>query len=241
MLPGRELPGGRGEARGRGRRGPRRGQPDPPPLSGSRGGGRVRGRGGLARVSATAGGSGESRSGSARYRDAGVSLERGQESVRRIRQRVRSTFGPRVESQIGSFGGFFAYPEAGGERLLVSSMDGVGTKLRLAAVADRWEGVGYDLVSHCVNDILVHAARPLFFLDYIGAGSLDPDVVERVIAGLAGACEESGCALIGGETAEMPGMYPPGELDLVGCIVGDVGREEIVDGRRTVPGDRLLG
>ena len=179
--------------------------------------------------------------GSPRYLRAGVSLERGRESVRRIRERVRSTFGPRVESQIGSFGGFFSYPEPGGDRLLVSSMDGVGTKLRLAAIAGRWEGVGYDLVSHCVNDILVHAARPLFFLDYIGAGSLDPDVVERVVSGLAEACEQAGCALIGGETAEMPGMYRPGELDLVGCIVGDVRRSEIVDGSRSGPGDRLLG
>ncbi len=176
-----------------------------------------------------------------RYEQAGVSLKSGRESVRRIKERVRSTFGPRVESQIGSFAGFFSYPTPGSERLLVSSMDGVGTKLRLAAQAGRWEGVGYDLVSHCVNDILVHGARPIFFLDYIGAGKLDPDVVETVIAGLVEACNEAGCALIGGETAEMPGMYSPGELDLVGCIVGEVERARLVNGRAASAGDRLIG
>jgi phosphoribosylformylglycinamidine cyclo-ligase len=176
-----------------------------------------------------------------RYLEAGVSLERGRESVKRIRERVRATFGPRVESQIGAFAGFFAYPDAGSDRLIVSSMDGVGTKLRLAALADRWEGVGYDLVSHCVNDILVHGARPLFFLDYIGAASVEPDVVERLIIGLVEACTKAKCALIGGETAEMPGVYPPGELDLVGTIVGDVARSALVNGTRTQAGDRLIG
>jgi phosphoribosylformylglycinamidine cyclo-ligase len=176
-----------------------------------------------------------------RYRQAGVSLEAGEESVRRIRERVRSTFGPRVESQIGAFAGFFSYPDTGSDRLLVSSMDGVGTKLRLAAMADSWEGVGYDIVSHCVNDILVHGARPLFFLDYIGAGKLDPTVVDRLIGGMVEACSLAGCALIGGETAEMPGMYAPGELDLVGCIIGDVARSEIVNGTGVVAGDRLIG
>jgi phosphoribosylformylglycinamidine cyclo-ligase len=176
-----------------------------------------------------------------RYQESGVSLESGRESVRRIRERVRATYGPRVESQIGAFAGFFAYPDPGSERLLVSSMDGVGTKLRLAALANRWEGVGYDLVGHCVNDILVHGARPLFFLDYIGAGRLDPDTVERVIMGLVEACSEARCALIGGETAEMPGMYAKGELDLVGTIVGEVRRSELVDGRGVQAGDRLLG
>jgi phosphoribosylformylglycinamidine cyclo-ligase len=176
-----------------------------------------------------------------RYHEAGVSLESGRESVRRIRDRVRATFGPRVESQIGTFAGFFAYPDPGSERLLVSSMDGVGTKLTLAAAANRWEGVGYDLIGHCVNDILVHGARPLFFLDYIGAGQLDPTTVERVIIGLVEGCREAGCALIGGETAEMPGMYAKGELDLVGTIIGEVRRSELVDGRTAEPGDRLLG
>ncbi len=175
------------------------------------------------------------------YGQAGVSLESGEESVRRIRQRVRATFGPRVESQIGAFAGFFSYPDPGSERLLVSSMDGVGTKLRVAAAANAWEGVGYDIVSHCVNDIFVHGARPLFFLDYIGAGKLDPSVVDRLIAGMVEACTLAGCALIGGETAEMPGMYAAGELDLVGCIVGDVARSEIVDGRNVAQGDRLIG
>lgn len=176
-----------------------------------------------------------------RYQEAGVSLESGMESVRRIRERVRTTFGPRVESEIGSFAGFFSYPEPGSTRLLVSSMDGVGTKLRVAAMADRWEGVGYDIVSHCVNDILVHGARPLFFLDYIGAGRLDPAVVDRLVSGMVEACRQARCALVGGETAEMPGMYAPSELDLVGCIVGDVARAEVIDGRAIAPGDRLLG
>lgn len=176
-----------------------------------------------------------------RYRQAGVDLESGAESVRRIRARVRSTFGPRVESQIGAYAGFFAHPDPGAERLLVSSMDGVGTKLRLAAETGRWEGVGYDIVSHCVDDILVHGARPLFFLDYIGAGRLDPDVVDRLVGGMVEACKEAGCALIGGETAEMPGMYPPGELDLVGCIIGDVLRSQLVVGRGMQAGDRLIG
>jgi phosphoribosylformylglycinamidine cyclo-ligase len=176
-----------------------------------------------------------------RYRQAGVSLESGEESVRRIRERVRATFGPRVESQIGAFAGFFSYPDPASDRLLVSSMDGVGTKLRVAAMAGSWEGVGYDIVSHCVNDIFVHGARPLFFLDYIGAGSLDPAIVERLIAGMVEACNLAGCALIGGETAEMPGMYAAGELDLVGCIVGDVARSEVIDGRLVAEGDKLIG
>jgi phosphoribosylformylglycinamidine cyclo-ligase len=176
-----------------------------------------------------------------RYRQAGVSLERGEESVRRIRERVRATFGPRVESQIGAFAGFFSYPDPASDRLLVSSMDGVGTKLHLAAMVDSWEGVGYDIVSHCVNDILVHGARPLFFLDYIGAGRLDPPVVERLIAGMVEACTLAHCALIGGETAEMPGMYAIGEVDLVGCIIGDLARKDLVDGSGVVPGDRLIG
>ena len=176
-----------------------------------------------------------------RYQEAGVSLERGSEAVKRIRRRVRGTFGPRVESQIGSFGGFFAYPTEGSDRLLVSSMDGVGTKLRLAAAAKRFESAGYDLVAHCVNDIFVHGARPLFFLDYIGAGFIDPDTVDRLVTGLAEGCQEAGCALIGGEIAEMPGVYPEGEIDLVGCIVGDVKSSEIVNGSTSQAGDRILG
>lgn len=174
------------------------------------------------------------------YGRAGVSIEEGEAAVARIRKLVRSTRTARVESEIGVFAGFFSFPEPGSGRLLVASMDGVGTKLKLAAATGRWEGVGYDIVSHCVNDILVHGARPIFFLDYIGAGRLSADVVERVVGGIATACREAGCALIGGETAEMPGMYPPGELDLVGTIIGEVDREALVDGSAVRPGHRIL-
>lgn len=174
------------------------------------------------------------------YRAAGVDLEEGQRAVARIRGLVRRTFTPRVESEIGSFAGFFAFPEPGADRLLIASMDGVGTKLKIAAQRAAWRGVGYDIVAHCVDDILVHGARPIFFLDYIGAGKLSADTVAELVEGMSEACLEAGCALIGGETAEMPGMYPPGELDLVGTIVGEVRRSALVDGRALRPGDRLL-
>jgi phosphoribosylformylglycinamidine cyclo-ligase len=177
----------------------------------------------------------------AAYRAAGVDLEEGQRAVRRIRDLVRSTFTPRVESEIGAFAGFFSFPDPGSDRLLVSSMDGVGTKLKLAALTGRWLGVGYDIVAHCVDDILVHGATPLFFLDYIGTGRLSAAVVEELVTGMREACLQARCALIGGETAEMPGMYPPGELDLVGAIVGEVERADLVDGRGIRPGDRILG
>jgi phosphoribosylformylglycinamidine cyclo-ligase len=160
--------------------------------------------------------------------------------VDRIRALARRTYTPRVESDIGVFAGFFSFPEPGSNRLLVASMDGVGTKLKLAAQTGRWRGVGYDLVSHCVNDILVHGARPIFFLDYIGTGKLDRDAVGELMEGMTEACLESGCSLIGGETAEMPGMYPAGELDLVGTIVGEVERSRLVDGAGIVAGDRII-
>jgi phosphoribosylformylglycinamidine cyclo-ligase len=182
-----------------------------------------------------------SSSGAELYRRAGVDLSSAEDAVARIRRQVRATFTPRVESEIGAFAGFFAYPEAGSERLLVSSMDGVGTKLKIAARLGRWHGVGYDIVSHCVNDILVHGATPIFFLDYIGAGRLSADVVEELVRGMSEACLACGCALIGGETAEMPGMYSAGELDLVGTIVGEVTRSALVNGSRIEAGDRILG
>lgn len=145
-----------------------------------------------------------------------------------------------MESEIGTFAGFFSFPEPGSDRLLVASMDGVGTKLKIAAQLGSWRGVGYDIVSHCVNDILVHGAMPIFFLDYIGAGRLSADVVGQLIEGMSEACCEAGCALIGGETAEMPGMYPPGELDLVGAILGEVRRDALIAGTGIRPGDRIL-
>lgn len=175
------------------------------------------------------------------YRDAGVDIDAGEDFVRRIRERVRSTFGPAVLTDLGSFGGVIRVPGPDPETLLVASIDGVGTKLLLAAELDRLDGVGRDLVHHCVNDIGVHGARPWFFLDYIGCGRLEPARAARLVEGMADACREQGCALIGGETAEMPGLYQPGHYDLVGAIVGFVRRADFVDGGGLLPGDRLIG
>jgi phosphoribosylformylglycinamidine cyclo-ligase len=142
-----------------------------------------------------------------------------------------------VLSSIGHFGGLFEIPAGYQHPVLVSSMDGVGTKIMVARAAQRYDTVGQDLVNHCVNDILVQGAKPLFFLDYVAAGKLDPAMVAGVVSGLALACEENGCALIGGETAEMPGLYQDGDFDLAGTIVGIVERERIIDGSRIAPGD----
>jgi phosphoribosylformylglycinamidine cyclo-ligase len=174
------------------------------------------------------------------YLAAGVDLAEGQRAVSRIRALARGTYTPRVESEIGVFAGFFSYPAPGSPRLLVASMDGVGTKLKLAAQTGRWRDAGYDIVSHCVNDILVHGARPLFFLDYIGAGKISAETVAELMEGMSAACRESDCAILGGETAEMPGMYPAGELDLVGTIVGEVERARLIDGSTIVSGDRII-
>lgn len=176
------------------------------------------------------------------YRDAGVDIDAGEETVRRIKPLVRKTFTPGVLHGIGAFGAFFQ-PDFSRYQtpVLVSSVDGVGTKLKVAFLAGRHETVGQDLVNHCINDIAVCGAVPLFFLDYYATGRLDPDVAERVIAGFATACEQNGAALIGGETAEMPGLYDGGEYDLAGTIVGVVERSEILDGAKVQPGDVLLG
>jgi phosphoribosylformylglycinamidine cyclo-ligase len=176
------------------------------------------------------------------YRQSGVDIDAGNEAVRRIRSLARATFTPGVLSEIGSFGGLFA-PDLTGVRepVLVSSADGVGTKLKVAFMSGRHTTVGADLVNHCVNDILVQGARPLFFLDYLATGRLSPDVAEQVIAGVSRACRENGCALIGGETAEMPGFYADGEYDIAGFIVGLVDRSRIVDGRRITPDDVIIG
>src|SRR5690606_32556070 len=145
------------------------------------------------------------------YRDAGVDIEAGEETVRRIKGLVRETFTPGVLADIGAFGGFFALDTgAYREPVLVSSIDGVGTKLKVAVRAGRHDTVGQDLVNHCVNDIAVCGAKPLFFLDYQGTGKLEPDVAEQIVRGFVTACKENGCALIGGETAEMPGIYAAG-------------------------------
>ena len=176
------------------------------------------------------------------YRSSGVDIEAGDETVRRIKNLARSTFTPAVLSEIGSFGGLFRLDAARHrDPVLVSSADGVGTKLKVAFLAARHDTVGADLVNHCVNDILVQGAEPLFFLDYLATGRLLPEVAAEVISGIARACRENGCALIGGETAEMPGFYANGEYDLAGFIVGIVDRERIVDGCIMCPGDRLIG
>jgi phosphoribosylformylglycinamidine cyclo-ligase len=175
------------------------------------------------------------------YRDAGVDLQSADEVVRRLKPLAAATRTPGVESELGSFGGFFSFPRAGGEDLLVASIDGVGTKMKVARLTGRWHDAGYDIVAHGVDDILVHGARPLFFLDYIGASRLDVDAIAALGEGMAEACREAGCALLGGETAEMPGVYAEGEVDLVGCIVGTVKRAACLPGDRVRPGDRLIG
>ncbi|HLH79818.1 MAG TPA: phosphoribosylformylglycinamidine cyclo-ligase [Chthonomonas sp.] len=177
------------------------------------------------------------------YRDAGVDIDAANEAVHRMREHVRSTFTPQVLTDIGSFGGMFALSgiEGYSEPVLVSSIDGVGTKVKIAAQLGSHSSIGQDLVNHCVNDILVQGARPLFFLDYFGTGRLVPVVAEEIIRGLSEACKAVGCALIGGETAEMPGLYPEGEYDLVGCIVGIVDRHRIIDGTKVAPGDTVIG
>ena len=176
------------------------------------------------------------------YKSSGVDIDAGNEVVARIKDLARGTFTPGVLSEIGSFGGVFSVdPERADGTVLVASADGVGTKLKVAFLADRHETIGEDLVNHCVNDILVQGARPLFFLDYFATGRLSPDVAVAVVSGLARACRANGCALLGGETAEMPGFYAEGEYDLAGFIVGQVPRARLIDGRRIVPGDKLIG
>jgi phosphoribosylformylglycinamidine cyclo-ligase len=175
------------------------------------------------------------------YKAAGVDIDAGNETVRRIRALARGTFTPGVLSDIGSFGGLFRLDrERYREPVLVSSADGVGTKLKVAFMTGRHNTVGADLVNHCVNDILVQGAEPLFFLDYLATGRLSPAVAEQVIEGVARACLDNGCALIGGETAEMPGFYADGEYDLAGFIVGVVERSRVIDGRLVQSGDALI-
>ncbi len=175
------------------------------------------------------------------YRSAGVDIDAASRVVGKIRELARSTFRPEVLSDIGSFGGLFRLDTARYRKpVLVASTDGVGTKLKIAIQTGRNEGVGYDLVSHCINDILVQGARPLFFLDYLAMGKLDPSVAAAVISGMAEACREFGLALLGGETAEMPGFYQPGDYDVAGTIVGVVEEDRILDGSRVRKGDRLV-
>lgn len=176
------------------------------------------------------------------YKTAGVDIDSGEELVRRISGSVKTTHGPRVLTGIGGFGALFdaSFTEFE-EPVLVSSVDGVGTKLKVAALANRHDTVGQDLVNHCVNDILTTGARPLFFMDYFATGQLDPDVAEQVINGFVKACNENDCALIGGETAEMPGMYAPSEYDIAGTIVGVVEKGQILRREMVQEGDVLIG
>ena len=176
------------------------------------------------------------------YADAGVSIDNANRAVAKIREYARSTFNERTLTEIGSFGGMFAgaFPDMA-EPILVASADGVGTKLKLAFETGVHNTVGADLVNHCVNDILVQGARPLFFLDYFATGKLEPDVTASVVEGMAKACRENGCVLLGGETAEMPDFYPPGEYDLAGFIVGVVDKAKVIDGKSIEPGDVVLG
>ncbi len=174
------------------------------------------------------------------YKQAGVNIDEADRAVAFIRKHARGTFTPRVLTDIGSFGG--GYLLAGWKRpVLVSSADGVGTKLKIAFLSGRHNTIGEDLVNHCVNDIAVQGAIPLFFLDYFAVGKLDAAVANQVIEGVARGCRNNGCALIGGETAEMPGLYQPGEYDLAGFIVGAVERNEMLTGSTIRPGDVLLG
>lgn len=175
------------------------------------------------------------------YRDAGVDIEAGDEVVERIRKHVRSTRRPGVIGDIGGFGGLFSLQGRYRDPVLVSGTDGVGTKLLLAQRLGRHDSIGIDLVAMCVNDVVVSGAEPLFFLDYFATGRLDPAEAEQVVSGIAAGCRLAGCALIGGETAEMPGMYAPGHYDLAGFCVGAVERDRIVDPTRVRAGDRLVG
>jgi phosphoribosylformylglycinamidine cyclo-ligase len=174
------------------------------------------------------------------YRQSGVDIDAGNEIVRRIKEMARSTYGAGVLGGVGSFGGLFAVDPAVPEPVLVASADGVGTKLKVAFMAGVHDTIGADLVNHCVNDILVQGARPMFFLDYLATGRLAPDVAEQIVRGVATACRENRCALLGGETAEMPGFYADGEYDVAGFIVGIVPRAKIVDGRSIAPGDAIV-
>jgi phosphoribosylformylglycinamidine cyclo-ligase len=176
-----------------------------------------------------------------RYSDAGVDISAANEAKKRISSAVRSTHGPSVLGGIGGFGGLFAADGFPPDPVLVSSVDGVGTKLKIAFLLDRHDSVGGDLVNHCVNDILVQGARPLFFLDYLATGQMKPGIVEQVVGGIAHSCRANGCALLGGETAEMPGFYAQGEYDLAGTIVGVVARANLITGQTVAAGDLILG
>jgi phosphoribosylformylglycinamidine cyclo-ligase len=176
------------------------------------------------------------------YADAGVDIEKANRTKQRIKYLAHKTFTKSVLSEIGGFGGLFQIDKKKYlDPVLVSSVDGVGTKLKVAFEMNLHHTIGGDLVNHCVNDIAVQGAAPMFFMDYLATGKLEPEIAEKVVTGLAEACKHNGCALIGGETAEMPGFYPDGEYDLAGFIVGVVERDKIIVGKDVVPGDVLIG
>ncbi len=177
------------------------------------------------------------------YARAGVDIAAGHKATSEMKAAVRATYGPEVLAGIGAFGGLYDARalKAMSSPVLVASTDGVGTKTRVAARMGRWDTLGHDLVNHCVNDILVQGARPLFFLDYVASSHIDPEQIAAIVQGVASACQELGCPLIGGETAEMPGVYEPDQVDLVGTVVGVVEHEKILDHSRIQPGDVILG
>lgn len=176
------------------------------------------------------------------YKDAGVDIDAANRATERIKKLARTTFNENVMSEIGGFGGMFNGVFADTrEPVLVASCDGVGTKLKVAFAAGVHDTIGYDLVAHCINDILAQGAKPLFFLDYIATGKLDPEVVAQIVEGLTRGCRESNCALLGGETAEMPGFYADGEYDIAGFIVGVVDRRRVINGSRITDGDLVIG
>jgi phosphoribosylformylglycinamidine cyclo-ligase len=175
------------------------------------------------------------------YREAGVDIDAQDRALARVKEIARATHTDGVLNDIGAFGGLFEPPATAGRPVLVASADGVGTKMMVARMMGDYSTVGLDLVNHCVNDIMVQGAEPLFFLDYVAAGTLDPDAMVELVSGVARGCRENRCALLGGETAEMPDMYQPGDYDLAGFIVGQVDRERILDGSGVEEGDALVG
>jgi len=175
------------------------------------------------------------------YKDSGVDVERGYAAVRLMRDYVKSTYTEGVLGDIGSFGGFFSMPKGMKEPVLVAGTDGVGTKLKYAFIANKHDTIGIDAVAMCVNDIVCQGAKPLFFLDYFATGKLSPEVVATVVSGVAEGCRQSGAALIGGETAEMPGFYPDGEYDVAGFAVGVVDKKKVINGSKIKSGDVLIG
>lgn len=175
------------------------------------------------------------------YKDSGVDVERGYEAVKLMRRHVQTTYNENVLGDLGSFGGFYAMPKGMKEPVLVSGTDGVGTKLKYAFISDKHDTIGIDAVAMCVNDIVCQGAKPLFFLDYFATGKLSPEKVATVVSGIAEGCRQSGAALVGGETAEMPGFYADGEYDIAGFAVGVVDKKKIINGSKIKSGDVLIG